>query len=52
GAEPAPEPVAEVAAAEPEPVAEPVAESPSGDITDNEFEQLLDSLDGGKADAP
>ncbi|SDS91957.1 two-component system, chemotaxis family, sensor kinase CheA [Pseudomonas asplenii] len=44
------EPVAEVAA--PEPVAEPVAESSSGDITDNEFELLLDSLDGAEASAP
>ncbi|WP_397459366.1 chemotaxis protein CheA [Pseudomonas asplenii] len=43
------EPVAEVAA--PEPVAEPVAESSSGDITDNEFELLLDSLDGAEASA-
>ncbi|UZE27607.1 chemotaxis protein CheA [Pseudomonas asplenii] len=44
------EPVAEVAA--PEPVAEPVAESSSGDITDNEFELLLDSLDGAETSAP
>ncbi len=42
--------MAEVAA--PEPVAEPVAESSSGDITDNEFELLLDSLDGAEASAP
>jgi len=38
---------AEPVAAEPE----PVAESPSGDITDNEFELLLDSLNGAKAEA-
>ncbi|MDQ3204224.1 MAG: chemotaxis protein CheA [Pseudomonadota bacterium] len=37
-------PAAEVAA-------EPVAESDSGDITDNEFEQLLDSLNAVKAQA-
>lgn len=37
-------PVAEV-------VEEPVAESESGDITDNEFEQLLDSLNAVKAQA-
>ena len=37
-------PVAEV-------VAEPAAESESGDITDNEFEQLLDSLNAVKAQA-
>ncbi|QXI30116.1 chemotaxis protein CheA [Pseudomonas vanderleydeniana] len=54
GAESAPAPVAEVAAPEPEPepVVEPVAETPSGDITDNEFEQLLDSLGGAEAPAP
>ncbi|MFJ3154268.1 chemotaxis protein CheA [Pseudomonas protegens] len=35
-----------------EPVAEPVAEeSPAGDITDNEFELLLDSLNAAKAEA-
>ncbi|MBK5511031.1 chemotaxis protein CheA [Pseudomonas sp. TH15] len=32
-------------------VEEPVAESESGDITDNEFEQLLDSLNAVKAQA-
>ncbi|WP_028622072.1 chemotaxis protein CheA [Pseudomonas sp. Ant30-3] len=32
-------------------VTEPVAESDSGDITDNEFEQLLDSLNAVKAQA-
>ncbi|MDR6609698.1 chemotaxis protein CheA [Pseudomonas synxantha] len=37
-------PVAEV-------IEEPVAESESGDITDNEFEQLLDSLNAVKAQA-
>ena len=37
-------PVAEV-------VEEPAAESESGDITDNEFEQLLDSLNAVKAQA-
>lgn len=37
-------PVAEV-------VEQPVAESESGDITDNEFEQLLDSLNAVKAQA-
>src|SRR5207253_7678208 len=31
--------------------AEPVVESESGDITDNEFEQLLDSLNAVKAQA-
>ncbi|KII38084.1 chemotaxis protein CheA [Pseudomonas fluorescens] len=41
--EAAPAPVAEVEA--------PVAESESGDITDNEFEQLLDSLNAVKAQA-
>ncbi|WP_342653203.1 chemotaxis protein CheA [Pseudomonas sp. F3-2] len=41
----------EVAAA-PAPVApEPVAEAPSEDITDQEFEQLLDSLNAVKAEA-
>ncbi len=40
----APAPVAEV-------VEEPAAESESGDITDNEFEQLLDSLNAVKAQA-
>jgi two-component system chemotaxis sensor kinase CheA len=50
--------LAEPAGAEPEPVAavveesvEPVAESESGDITDNEFELLLDSLNTAKAEA-
>ncbi len=42
--EAAPAPVAEVPEA-------PVAESESGDITDNEFEQLLDSLNAVKAQA-
>lgn len=42
--EAAPAPVAEV-------IDEPVAESDSGDITDNEFEQLLDSLNAVKAQA-
>jgi len=32
-------------------IAEPVAESDSGDITDNEFELLLDSLNAVKAEA-
>ncbi|KAF0863625.1 chemotaxis protein CheA [Pseudomonas sp. LD120] len=45
GAEPA-APVVEEAV---EPVTEPVAEAPSGDITDNEFELLLDSLNSAKA---
>lgn len=48
GAEPAAPAVEEVV----EPVAEPVAEeSPAGDITDNEFELLLDSLNAVKAEA-
>lgn len=47
GAEPA-APVVEEAV---EPVTEPVAEAPSGDITDNEFELLLDSLNSAKAGA-
>ena len=42
--EPEPEP-------EPEPVAEAPAEQASGDITDTEFEQLLDSLNAVKAEA-
>ncbi|WP_160106508.1 chemotaxis protein CheA [Pseudomonas izuensis] len=42
--EAAPAPVAEV-------IEEPVAQSESGDITDNEFEQLLDSLNAVKAQA-
>ncbi|MHA6233790.1 chemotaxis protein CheA [Pseudomonas mohnii] len=42
--EAAPAPVAEV-------MEEPVAESGAGDITDNEFEQLLDSLNAVKAQA-
>ncbi|MGY4815915.1 chemotaxis protein CheA [Pseudomonas chlororaphis subsp. piscium] len=49
GAEEVAAPVAEVEA-----VAEPVAESAeseSGDITDSEFEQLLDSLNAAKAEA-
>ncbi|PLP93227.1 chemotaxis protein CheA [Pseudomonas sp. FFUP_PS_473] len=36
---------------EPEPVAEVPAEQASGDITDTEFEQLLDSLNAVKAEA-
>ncbi|MDE1194026.1 MAG: chemotaxis protein CheA [Pseudomonas sp.] len=40
----------EVAAA-PAPVVEAVAEAPSDDITDQEFEQLLDSLNAVKAEA-
>lgn len=48
GAEPAPEPVVEEVV---EVVTEPAAESPSGDITDNEFELLLDSLSAAKAEA-
>ncbi|MFG0413624.1 chemotaxis protein CheA [Pseudomonas sp. zjy_8] len=48
GAEPAPAPVV-AAAPEPEPEPEPVAAAAaSGDITDSEFEQLLDAL----GDAP
>lgn len=48
GAEPAAPAVEEVL----EPVAEVVAdESPAGDITDNEFELLLDSLNAAKAEA-
>ncbi|MCE4055288.1 chemotaxis protein CheA [Pseudomonas sp. Au-Pse12] len=48
GAEPAAPAVEEVV----EPVAEVVAdESPAGDITDNEFELLLDSLNAAKAEA-
>ncbi|WP_210713581.1 chemotaxis protein CheA [Pseudomonas sp. MWU349] len=48
GAEPAAPAVEEVV----EPVAEPVAEeSRAGDITDNEFELLLDSLNAAKAEA-
>ncbi|MER2102973.1 MAG: chemotaxis protein CheA [Pseudomonas atacamensis] len=41
----------EAVAAPVEAVAEPVAESASDDITDNEFEQLLDSLNAVKAQA-
>ena len=41
----------EVAPAAADVAAEPVAESDSGDITDNEFEQLLDSLNAVKAQA-
>ncbi|RON72785.1 chemotaxis protein CheA [Pseudomonas fluorescens] len=41
----------EAVAAPVEAVAEPVAESASEDITDNEFEQLLDSLNAVKAQA-
>ncbi|WP_259765749.1 Hpt domain-containing protein, partial [Pseudomonas protegens] len=47
GAEPAAPVVEEVAEA----VVEPAAQAPSGDITDNEFELLLDSLNAAKADA-
>ncbi|GGU65500.1 chemotaxis protein CheA [Pseudomonas laurentiana] len=43
-----PEPVVE---SEPEPVAEAPAAAESGDITDTEFEQLLDSLNAVKAEA-
>ncbi|AZD78247.1 chemotaxis protein CheA [Pseudomonas chlororaphis] len=49
GAEEVAAPVAEVEAVV-EPVAES-AESESGDITDSEFEQLLDSLNAAKAEA-
>ncbi|KAA0947288.1 MULTISPECIES: chemotaxis protein CheA [unclassified Pseudomonas] len=42
--------LAEPAANAPAPVAEPVAE-PAGDVTDSEFEQLLDSLNAVKAQA-
>ncbi|WP_416426066.1 chemotaxis protein CheA [Pseudomonas sp. App30] len=48
-AEPASADEAPVAVAEPEPVVEEPAES--GDITDSEFEQLLDSLSAVKAQA-
>lgn len=47
GAEPAAPVVEEVA----EVAVEPEPEAPSGDITDNEFELLLDSLNAAKADA-
>ncbi|MDP9518920.1 chemotaxis protein CheA [Pseudomonas protegens] len=47
GAEPAAPVVEEVAEA----VVEPEVQAPSGDITDNEFELLLDSLNAAKADA-
>ncbi|NBF01422.1 chemotaxis protein CheA [Pseudomonas sp. Fl5BN2] len=47
GAEPAAPAVEEVAPA----VVEPEAQSSEGDITDNEFELLLDSLNAAKADA-
>ncbi|MBW8357194.1 MAG: chemotaxis protein CheA [Pseudomonas sp.] len=47
GAEPAAPVVEEVAEA----VVESEAQAPSGDITDNEFELLLDSLNAAKADA-
>lgn len=43
-----PEPVVE---SEPEPVAEAPAAAESGDITDTEFEKLLDSLNAVKAEA-
>src|SRR5476649_2939687 len=42
---------ADVAAPVAQAVEEPAAESESGDITDNEFEQLLDSLNAVKAQA-
>ncbi|SDJ48520.1 chemotaxis protein CheA [Pseudomonas abietaniphila] len=42
---------AEEAAAAPAPEVEAVAEAPSDDITDQEFEQLLDSLNAVKAQA-
>ncbi|KAA0996397.1 chemotaxis protein CheA [Pseudomonas sp. ANT_J12] len=42
---------ADVAAPVADAVEEPAAESESGDITDNEFEQLLDSLNAVKAQA-
>lgn len=45
---------ADAVAPEPAPVVaepEPVAEAESGDITDSEFEQLLDSLNAAKAEA-
>ena len=42
---------ADEAAAAPAPVVEAVAEAPSDDITDQEFEQLLDSLNAVKAEA-
>ena len=49
------EPASAQQAAAPEPDPEPVAEAPaeqaSGDITDTEFEQLLDSLNAVKAEA-
>ena len=49
------EPASAQQAAAPEPEPEPVAEAPaeqaSGDITDTEFEQLLDSLNAVKAEA-
>lgn len=51
GAEPAAPVVEEVAEAAVEPEPEVEAEAPSGDITDNEFELLLDSLNAAKADA-
>ncbi|AZC17116.1 chemotaxis protein CheA [Pseudomonas sp. CMR5c] len=48
-AQPAPAPVEEVVEAVAEP--EPEPQAPAGDITDNEFELLLDSLSAAKADA-
>lgn len=52
---PAADPVSETPVSEPEAVPPPVVESPaaedSGDITDDEFEQLLDALDDN-TDAP
>ena len=51
GAEAAPAPVQQ-AEPEPEPEPEPQAVAPSGDITDSEFEQLLDALGDAPAAAP
>ena len=52
GAEAAPEPVQQ-AEAKPAPVPQPAAPSaPAGDITDSEFEQLLDALGEAPAAAP
>jgi two-component system chemotaxis sensor kinase CheA len=51
GAEAAPAPVQQ-AEPEPEPEPEPQAAAPSGDITDSEFEQLLDALGDAPASAP
>ncbi|MFV9654471.1 chemotaxis protein CheA [Pseudomonas sp. NY15366] len=51
GAEAAAAPVQQ-AEPEPEPEPEPQAAAPSGDITDSEFEQLLDALGDAPAAAP